>query len=52
MCLNAHIESTRDGVMYGMYMREKNWDGKMEENEMAGHVALLTLMKNVCTKSI
>ena len=23
MGLNAHIESTWDGVMYGMYMREK-----------------------------
>lgn len=24
----------------------------MEKNEIAGHVALLALMKNVCTKSI
>lgn len=34
-------------ILYRYY-----WDGKMEKNEVAGHVTHLALMKNVYTKSI
>jgi hypothetical protein len=44
---NSISSSCINFILYRHY-----WDGKMEKHEMAGHLALLALMKNVYTKSI
>jgi len=49
--INQTGKNSISGSCINFILYRHYWDGKMEKNEMAGHVALLALMKNVYTKS-
>jgi hypothetical protein len=50
--INQTVKNCKSDDCINFILYRHYWIGKMEKNEIAGHVALLDLMKNVYTKSI